>query len=175
FGGKLIVQQPAESDLPAYESVIAGNTILYGATEGELYMNGIAGERFGVRNSGVQAVVEGIGDHGCEYMTGGRVVVLGQTGRNFGAGMSGGIAYVYDIDGDFKPKVNDLMVNMEELTPQDLDLVKELVTNHVEYTDSERGKEVLENWDEVKDKFVKVIPPKYKKIIAERREEKSNG
>ena len=171
FGGKLIVKQPAESDLPAHESVIAGNTILYGATEGELYMNGIAGERFGVRNSGVHAVVEGIGDHGCEYMTGGRVVVLGQTGRNFGAGMSGGIAYVYDIDGDFKPKVNDLMVNMEELTPQDLDLVKDLVTNHVEYTDSERGKEVLENWDEVKDKFVKVIPPKYKKIIAERRED----
>ena len=170
FGGKVIVKQPDEAKLPAHKSVIAGNTILYGATEGELYMNGVAGERFGVRNSGVQAVVEGIGDHGCEYMTGGRVVVLGKTGRNFGAGMSGGIAYVYDIDGDFKPKVNDLMVNIEEPKERDLELIQELVTNHVEYTDSLRGQEVLDNWDESKDKFVKVIPPKYQEIIAERRE-----
>ena len=171
FGGKVIVKQPDEVEAPAYENVIAGNTILYGATEGELYMNGVAGERFGVRNSGAYAVVEGIGDHGCEYMTGGRVVVLGATGRNFAAGMSGGIAYVYDINGDFKEKVNDLMVDIEELNHHDLELVEDLVTNHVEYTASERGKEVLENWDEVKEKFVKIIPPKYKEIMAERRED----
>ncbi|MBM7557394.1 glutamate synthase large subunit [Halanaerobacter jeridensis] len=171
FGGKVIVKQPDELEVPAHKNVIAGNTILYGATEGELYMNGVAGERFGVRNSGAHAVVEGIGDHGCEYMTGGRVVVLGQTGRNFGAGMSGGIAYVYDIDGNFTEKVNDLMVDIEELKEEDLELVQDLVTNHVEYTGSERGREVLENWDEVQDKFVKIIPPKYKEIMAERRED----
>ncbi|MGM0501941.1 MAG: glutamate synthase large subunit, partial [Bacillota bacterium] len=175
FGGKIIVRQPEEAEIPAPQNVIAGNTILYGATEGELYMNGIAGERFAVRNSGARAVVEGIGDHGCEYMTGGRVVVLGQTGRNFGAGMSGGIAYVYDIDGKFAERVNNLMVDVEELEARDLEVLKELITNHVDYTASERGAEILADWENSKDKFLKVIPPKYKKILTEAREEKNNG
>ena len=175
FGGKIIVKQPEDSDIPAHQNTIAGNTILYGATEGELYMNGVAGERFAVRNSGAKAVVEGIGDHGCEYMTGGQVVVLGLTGRNFAAGMSGGIAYVYDIDGTFRERINDLMVDIEELNDNNLTTVKELITNHVEYTASERGAEILENWEEAKGKFIKIIPPKYKEIIADSREEKSNG
>ncbi|MGM0370304.1 MAG: glutamate synthase large subunit [Bacillota bacterium] len=175
FGAKIIVKQSEDADIPAHENVIGGNTILYGATAGELYMNGIAGERFGVRNSGARAVVEGIGDHGCEYMTGGRIVVLGTTGRNFGAGMSGGIAYVYDLDGQFKDRVKSMMVDVEELAERDERVVQELISNHVEYTDSQRGAEILDNWATEKSKFVKVIPPKYKQVLAESREENSNG
>ncbi|GAB6098573.1 glutamate synthase large subunit [Halanaerocella petrolearia] len=170
FGAKLIVQQPDEATSPAHENIIAGNTILYGAIKGELYMNGVAGERFGVRNSGAEAVVEGIGDHGCEYMTGGRVVVLGQTGRNFGAGMSGGIAYVYDIDGQFRDRLNDLMVEAEQVEEEeDIATIKRLVKNHVEYTGSQRGQEVLDNWDQAIGKFVKVISPRYREILASRK------
>ncbi|AGB41434.1 glutamate synthase family protein [Halobacteroides halobius DSM 5150] len=176
FGGKLIVQQPEEATGKAHENIIAGNTILYGATRGELYMNGVAGERFAVRNSGVHAVVEGIGDHGCEYMTGGRVVVLGKTGRNFGAGMSGGIAYVYDIDGNFRDRLNNLMVEAEQVElEEDIETIKRLVENHVQYTGSKRGQEVLNNWDQAINKFVKVTSPRYKEILASRKEGKRNG
>ncbi|GAB6138455.1 glutamate synthase large subunit [Halanaerobaculum tunisiense] len=176
FGAKLIVQQPAATTSPAYENIIAGNTILYGATRGELYMNGVAGERFAVRNSGAHAVVEGIGDHGCEYMTGGRVVVLGKTGRNFGAGMSGGIAYVYDLDGDFRDKLNTAMVDAYQVeATEDRETIKRLVENHVRYTDSQRGQAVLDNWEQEINKFVKVTSPRYREILASRKEGKNNG
>ena len=133
----------------AEENIIAGNVVLYGATSGELYLRGIAGERFCVRNSGASAVVEGVGDHGCEYMTGGRAVILGKTGRNFAAGMSGGIAYVLDVDGTFPPLVNKEMVELEDLSdPADQDTVLNLVRKHVQYTGSTRGQWVLDNWND---------------------------
>ncbi len=131
-GGKIIVYPPRESTFVPEENIIAGNVVLYGATSGELYLRGIAGERFCVRNSGASAVVEGVGDHGCEYMTGGRAVILGKTGRNFAAGMSGGIAYVLDVDGTFPPLVNKEMVELEDLSdPADQDTVLTLIRKHV--------------------------------------------
>ena len=150
-GGKIIVYPPRESTFVAEENIIAGNVVLYGATSGELYLRGIAGERFCVRNSGASAVVEGVGDHGCEYMTGGRAVILGRTGRNFAAGMSGGIAYVLDLDGTFPKLVNREMVELEDLSdPEDQEMVLKLVGNHVRYTDSSAGRFVLEHWDDVR-------------------------
>ena len=166
-GGKIIIYPPKQSTFKAEENVIAGNVILYGATDGEMYIRGIAAERFAVRNSGASAVIEGIGDHGCEYMTGGRVVVLGKTGRNFGAGMSGGIAYVWDPDGEF-PK----LCNMEtfELEPvdaaEDIIELKALIRNHQRYTDSPVAKSVLENWKQSLSQFVKVMPTDYKRVLA---------
>ncbi len=167
FGGKVIVKAPKDVAYKAEENIIAGNTCFFGAIRGEAYINGRAGERFAVRNSGVHAVVEGLGDHGCEYMTGGRVAVLGKTGRNFGSGMSGGIAYVYDIDGDFDKKLNTLMVNGEELDTRDKAELKTMIEKHYKYTDSARAKEILDDFDNVADKFVKVIAPKYKELLAE--------
>ncbi|MBX3414507.1 MAG: glutamate synthase large subunit [Pirellulales bacterium] len=167
-GGKMIVYPPRESSFVPEDNVIAGNVCLYGATSGELYLRGIAGERFCVRNSGASAVVEGVGDHGCEYMTGGRAVILGQTGRNFAAGMSGGIAYVLDEDGSFPNHVNMEMVELEDLTDlDDQQCVLQLVKRHVEYTGSTRGQYVLDNWDELRGKFVKVMPIDYKRALAE--------
>ncbi|OCL27366.1 glutamate synthase subunit alpha [Orenia metallireducens] len=171
FGAKIIIKKPQESDFKAHENIIGGNTILYGAIRGQLYMNGIAGERFAVRNSGASAVVEGVGDHCCEYMTGGRVVVLGETGRNFGAGMSGGIAYVYDIDGGFADRLNTGMVNIDELDDHDIAELKSLIENHANYTDSERAQEILADWDNSLGKFVKVISPAYKQLLAKSRKE----
>ncbi len=171
FGGKIIIKKPEKASFKAEDNIIAGNTILYGATKGELYMNGIAGERFAVRNSGVRAVVEGIGDHGCEYMTGGKIVVLGKTGRNFGAGMSGGVAYVYDIDGTFESKVNQSIVNLEQVEDkEEEEEVKDLIKKHVDYTSSERGREILDNWDKAFAKFIKVISPAYKKLLVDSKE-----
>ncbi len=171
-GGKIIVYPPRESTFVPEENIIAGNVVLYGATSGELYLRGIAGERFCVRNSGAMAVVEGIGDHGCEYMTGGRAVILGKTGRNFAAGMSGGIAYVLDVDGTFPALVNMEMVELEGLSdPGDQDTVRTLVRKHVEYTGSERGKWVLDNWKSVSSKFVKVMPTDYKRALEKLAEE----
>jgi glutamate synthase (ferredoxin) len=167
-GGKIIVYPPRESTFVAEENIIAGNVVLYGATSGELYLRGIAGERFCVRNSGASAVVEGVGDHGCEYMTGGRAVILGRTGRNFAAGMSGGIAYVLDEDGTFANRVNHEMVELEAFDdPEDQAAVNALIRRHVEYTGSTRGQYVLENWDELLGKFVKVMPIDYKRALAE--------
>jgi len=141
---------------------------LYGATSGSLFARGVAGERFAVRNSGAMAVVEGTGDHGCEYMTGGRVVVLGRTGRNFAAGMSGGIAFVYDPDGDFHTRCNMQMVELEKLEePEDLDLVRGLIERHVEYTDSAVGKRMLAAWPGIASKFVRVMPIDYKRAIMQ--------
>ncbi len=147
-GGKVIVYPPRDSRFVAEDNIIAGNVVLYGATSGEVYLRGMAGERFCVRNSGACAVVEGIGDHGCEYMTGGVAVILGETGRNFAAGMSGGIAYVLDETGRFPRCVNLEMVELEGLhDPEDQQVVLELIRRHVEYTGSTRGQYVLDHWE----------------------------
>lgn len=165
-GAKLIVKKPTEADFVAHENVIVGNVALYGAIAGEAYFNGLAGERFCVRNSGATAVVEGIGDHGCEYMTGGTAVVLGKTGRNFAAGMSGGIAYVYDENETFwEERCNQEMVLPEELSSDDAEKLHKLIENHVNYTESERGRFILDNWEEEKHRFIKVMPIEYKKAL----------
>ena len=168
-GGRLIVRPSRSASFAAEENVIAGNVVLYGATSGEVFLRGIAGERFCVRNSGAEAVVEGIGDHGCEYMTGGRVVILGETGRNFAAGMSGGIAYVWDPSGTFPAKVNREMVELEPLDAGDLEYLKGRIEKHVGFTGSTRGRAILDGWASEQGKFVKVMPTDYKRAIAELR------
>ena len=150
------------------ENIIIGNVSLYGATKGEVFIRGMAGERFGVRNSGAHAVVEGVGDHGCEYMTGGRVIVLGTTGRNFAAGMSGGIAYVLDVDASFASRVNKEMVELESLTSEDLAFVRSLVHRHYERTMSALAWRVLSGWKKESRRFVKVMPTEYKRVLTER-------
>jgi len=176
-GGKLIVKAPPASKLVAGENVIAGNVALYGATSGEAYINGRAGERFAVRNSGVNVVVEGIGDHGCEYMTGGRVIVLGDVGKNFGAGMSGGIAYVLvDDQHKFKTISNHEMVEFETLDDEkEVSEVREMILKHYQYTDSSKAAYVLENWNEIVKKFVKIIPKDYKRMTERIKEQKQAG
>lgn len=165
-GGKIICYPSEGSTFRAEENIIIGNVAFYGATAGEAYIRGVAGERFGVRNSGVHAVVEGVGDHGCEYMTGGRVVVLGQTGRNFAAGMSGGIAYVVDWHGDFAGRVNREMVDLETLdNPAEIAEVKAMIQRHADYTNSDLGWRVLLRWDELLPKIVKVMPRDYKRVL----------
>jgi glutamate synthase domain-containing protein 2/glutamate synthase domain-containing protein 1/glutamate synthase domain-containing protein 3 len=172
-GGKVIVYPPREATFVPEDNVIAGNVVLYGATSGEAYIRGIAGERFCVRNSGASAVVEGVGDHGCEYMTGGVAVVLGDTGRNFAAGMSGGIAYVLNEKGTFKKLVNLEMVEFEDMSnPQDEQQLLGLIKKHVEYTGSTRGQYVLDHWSQLKSKFVKVMPTDYKRALAEMAKER---
>ncbi|MDO6738860.1 glutamate synthase large subunit [Wenyingzhuangia sp. 2_MG-2023] len=162
-GGKIIVKKPAKADFIAEENIIVGNVCLFGAVQGQAYINGIAGERFAVRNSGATAVVEGVGDHGCEYMTGGRVVVLGKTGRNFAAGMSGGYAYIYDLKGKFVNGLcNEETVDFDPITAEDAAELKGLIERHVTYTDSNRGKEILADWENTLAKFVKVMPKEYK-------------
>lgn len=168
-GGKIIIYPPKESTFKAEENIIAGNVNLYGATDGEAYFRGIAAERFAVRNSGARAVVEGIGDHGCEYMTGGCIVVLGKTGRNFGAGMSGGIAYVWDPEGEFLRQCNTDTFELESLSAsEDILQLQTLIKNHMLYTDSDVAKAVLENWEQSLTEFVKVMPSDYKRVLAER-------
>ena len=167
-GGRIVVNTPDEAGYDPAENVVAGNVGLYGATEGEVYVNGVAGERFGVRNSGVKAVVEGVGDHGCEYMTGGVVAVLGDTGRNFAAGMSGGVAYVYDPDDRFAGRVNRGMVLVSKtLAESDERMLRRLVENHRAYTDSERASELLDDWAAAVNDFVRVFPDAYAEVIAE--------
>ncbi|MFB6150645.1 MAG: glutamate synthase large subunit, partial [Haloarculaceae archaeon] len=168
-GGKVVVRTPETAAYEADENIVVGNVALYGATQGEAYVNGRAGERFAVRNSGVRGVVEGVGDHGCEYMTGGAVVVLGETGKNFAAGMSGGVAYVYDPDGKFARRVNTGMVSLDfALDEKDRAMVTRLVENHAEYTGSERARDLLADWDGALDDFTKVMPDAYADVIAER-------
>nr|VFJ55283.1 MAG: GXGXG motif-containing protein [Candidatus Kentron sp. DK] len=188
-GGKIIVTPPPESPIVPEDNIIIGNTVLYGATGGECYFRGVAGERFAVRNSGAIAIVEGVGDHGCEYMTGGVVVVLGKSGRNFAAGMSGGIAYVLDEKGDFDIRCNKAMVELEKIAEDEADReaiqaaegegaelpkdmlahdalrLKMLIARHVRHTGSERGKMILERWGEFLPKFVKVMPVEYRKVL----------
>ncbi|MCY4420778.1 MAG: glutamate synthase-related protein, partial [Gammaproteobacteria bacterium] len=165
-GGKLIVYPPRHSTFAAEQNIIVGNVVLYGATSGEAYIRGIAGERFCVRNSGVNAVVEGVGDHGCEYMTGGRVVIIGDTGRNFAAGMSGGIAYVLANKEKFSILCNQDMVDLEELAEQDRELVASLLTRHLEYTGSTVAENILDKWSRYQHSFVKVMPKDYKRVLA---------
>ena len=151
----------------AEENIIVGNTVLYGATSGEAYFRGIAAERFCVRNSGASTVVEGVGDHGCEYMTGGRVVVLGETGRNFAAGMSGGIAYIYDEHNNLAKRINKGMVDLDKIeTVEDENEVKGMIENYIKYTSSKEASEILNNWETSRDKFIKVMPIDYKRVLA---------
>jgi glutamate synthase domain-containing protein 3 len=166
-GGKLVIYPPDGARFAAEDNIIIGNVALYGATSGEAYIRGMAGERFAVRNSGVDAVVEAVGDHGCEYMTGGRVVVLGRTGRNFGAGMSGGVAYVLDEQGDFPASVNKQMVEVERLEDTaEIAAVRALVARHRELTGSVRAAGLLQQWENVVPRFVKVMPKDYKRVLA---------
>jgi len=195
-GGRIIIYPPKETPIVAEENIVVGNTVLYGAIHGECYFRGIAGERFAVRNSGAIAVVEGVGDHGCEYMTGGIVVVLGETGRNFAAGMSGGIAYVLDEIGDFERRCNQAMVGLEPVLAEDLALeeldhqggdlethgwvkvahdmtrfdeqrLHALIQTHLHFTDSQRAREILENWADYRGKFVKVMPIDYRRALEQ--------
>ncbi len=189
-GGRIVIMPPADSSLVSHENIIVGNTVLYGATSGECYFSGVAGERFAVRNSGAIAVVEGLGDHGCEYMTGGMVVVLGQTGRNFAAGMSGGVAYVLDEDGNFEQRCNMSMVALEpvpseaeaseigeleahgrvhfnHLDQADEQALREMIEKHLHYTGSLRAKQILDNWAAYLPKFTKVMPTEYRRALQE--------
>jgi glutamate synthase (ferredoxin) len=162
-GGKIIVYPPKNSDFVPEENILIGNVAFYGATSGEVYINGIAGERFCVRNSGIKAVVEGVGDHGCEYMTGGKVVILGKTGRNFAAGMSGGIAYILDFDEIY---CNKSMAAIEKITSEEeTNEVKAMIEKHVEYTGSPQGKRILANWESYSPRFTRVIPVDYKHML----------
>ena len=175
-GGKLIVYPSKESTFVAEDNIIIGNVALYGATAGEIFVRGMAGERFGVRNSGVNAVVEAIGDHGCEYMTGGRVVVLGRTGRNFAAGMSGGVAYILDEAGDFKSRCNMELVSLEKLTETDeIEALWKLIQRHQTYTQSARAAKVLADWKNYVPKFVKVLPQDYARVLASLKRVQSQG
>ncbi|WP_421926691.1 glutamate synthase large subunit [Neoaquamicrobium sediminum] len=195
-GGRIVIRPPEDSKIVPEESIIVGNTVLYGAIEGECYFRGVAGERFAVRNSGAVAVVEGVGDHGCEYMTGGVVVVIGQTGRNFAAGMSGGVAYVLDEAGDFAERCNMAMVELEpvpeeddmleklhhhggdidhkgrvdvsgDMTRHDEERLVQLISNHMHYTGSTRAREILDNWADYRPKFRKVMPVEYRRALIE--------
>ena len=164
-GGRLVIYPPASSTFTPERNIIIGNVALYGATGGEAFVRGIAGERFAVRNSGAHAVVEAVGDHGCEYMTGGRVVVIGSTGRNFAAGMSGGIAYVLDTHGDFERRCNPGMVDLEALLDEDMLLVEDLLTRHLETTGSTVAGRLLAEWDSARRRFVRVMPRDYKRVL----------
>jgi len=165
-GGRVIVHPHPFSTFVAEQQIVAGNVIGYGATGGEIFLRGIVGERFCVRNSGATAVSEGVGDHGCEYMTGGRVVVLGPTGRNFGAGMSGGIAYVHDPDEVFAAKVNYEMVALEDLDDTDRDFLMATVTRHRDLTGSAVAERILADWDNALSSFRKVMPRDYKRVLT---------
>jgi glutamate synthase (NADPH) large chain len=169
-GGRIVVYPPRGARFSPEDNVVAGNTVLYGATQGEVFLRGQAGERFAVRNSGARAVVEGVGDHGCEYMTGGAVVVLGPTGRNFGAGMSGGVAYVLDRDRAFRTRCNLDLVELHSLVDEsELWLVRGLIEQHQRHTGSGVARRVLDNWELVVPQFVKVLPTDYKRVLQARR------
>ncbi|MCB9421327.1 MAG: glutamate synthase large subunit [Ardenticatenaceae bacterium] len=177
-GGKITVYPPAEADFLPEKNIIIGNVAFYGATSGEAYVRGVAGERFCVRNSGATAVVEGVGDHGCEYMTGGRVVVLGLTGRNFAAGMSGGVAYVLDNDGDFDRRCNRSMVDMSYLdraSEKEIEEVRQMIIRHVFYTSSEYAQDILDRWDEMLPRFIKVMPRDYERMLNKFAEMEAGG
>ncbi len=167
-GGRIVVRPPhttAPGGFVAEDNIVAGNVILFGATGGEVLIRGIAGERFAVRNSGATAVVEGVGDHGCEYMTGGKVVILGKTGRNFGAGMSGGVAFVYNPDSDFEANLNTELVDLEDLEGEDFAWLKAVVERHRDETGSEVAARILADWSQQVSHFAKVMPRDYKKVL----------
>jgi glutamate synthase domain-containing protein 3 len=164
-GGKVIIYPARQADYKSEENIIIGNTAFYGAIVGEAYIRGVAGERFCIRNSGLSAVVEGVGDHGCEYMTGGRVIILGKTGRNFAAGMSGGIAYIYDKDSSFKEKCNLVTVGLEGCSVDDVKNIYDLLRAHHQYTQSKVAEKILDNFAREIKKFLKVMPKEYKRIL----------
>jgi len=175
-GGKLVVFPPREVTFVPEQNIVVGNVAFYGATGGEAYIRGVAGERFCVRNSGVHAVVEGVGDHGCEYMTGGRVVVLGTTGRNLAAGMSGGVAYVLDVDGKFASRCNRELVGLERMEDlEELSAVKAMVQRHVEYTHSDHARRILEAWSEWAPRLVRVMPHDYQRVLDAQAEMRKKG
>jgi glutamate synthase (NADPH/NADH) large chain len=171
----LAVQPPKESPFRADDQVIVGNVVLYGATGGRAFFNGRAGERFAVRNSGATTVVEGVGDHGCEYMTGGTVVVLGTTGRNFAAGMSGGFAFVFDEDANFEARCNKEMVELEAMGKADAEMLHGLLEEHVQRTGSRKALELLDSWEAVTSKFVKVVPSEYRRALEAQESPATNG
>jgi len=176
-GGRIVVR-PSDnvpSDYVAEDNIVGGNVILFGATSGQAFLRGVVGERFAVRNSGAHAVVEGVGDHGCEYMTGGRVVILGQTGRNFAAGMSGGIAYVYDPDDTLSENLNSEMVELEALDDDDLAWLHGMVQAHVDATDSAVGQHILNDWTDGQRRFAKVMPRDYKRVLEAVAEAERSG
>jgi glutamate synthase domain-containing protein 2/glutamate synthase domain-containing protein 1/glutamate synthase domain-containing protein 3 len=169
-GGRIVVCPPSDATFVAEDNIIIGNVAMYGATGGEVYIRGRAGERFCVRNSGVRAVIEGIGDHGCEYMTGGSVAVLGSTGRNFGAGMSGGVAFVYDDEGDFEIRFNPGMADLESVEdPEDIETLRSMIEDHLNYTGSAPAKRILDNWEDALPRFKKIMPRDYRRVLEERR------
>ena len=171
-GGRIVVFPPSAATFKAEEQIIIGNVALYGATSGETFIRGVAGERFAVRNSGAIAVVEAVGDHGCEYMTGGRVIVLGHTGRNFAAGMSGGIAYVIDDTGDFAQRCNLQKVDLERLQdPEEDAFVRGLIARHLELTESRRAETILTNWIHYRRRVVKIMPLDYRRVLEQRKEQ----
>jgi glutamate synthase (NADPH/NADH) large chain/glutamate synthase (ferredoxin) len=175
-GGRIVIHPDAKATYTWNENSIVGNTVLYGATGGEVFFAGMAGERFGVRNSGCKAVVEGVGDHGCEYMTGGIVVVLGKTGRNFAAGMSGGFAYVLDEDRKFKSRCNEGMVDLEQLADkEEIASLKALIQKHLDLTGSPTAKKLLGDWENARKKFVKVFPHEYRRVLLERANKSKGG
>lgn len=166
-GGRIVVRPSdnAPEDYVAEENIIAGNVILFGATSGQVFLRGVVGERFAVRNSGAHAVVEGVGDHGCEYMTGGKVIILGRVGRNFAAGMSGGVAYIYNVDGTFEQNLNAEMVDLDEMDEADIEYLRGMITAHVDATDSAVGQRILNDWDNELKRFVKVMPRDFKRVL----------
>ena len=175
-GGKLVIRPPAAAGFVPEQNVIAGNVALYGATSGEVFIRGLVGERFCVRNSGATAVVEGVGDHGCEYMTGGRAVILGATGRNFAAGMSGGVAYVLDEHKQFEANCNKEMVGLVALDDaEEAELVLKLISRHAELTGSTRAKTIVSKWAEMRPLFVKVIPHDYRRVLEAQKLMRSKG
>jgi len=174
-GGKIIIYPSPASTFAAEDNIIIGNVALYGATAGEVYFRGMAGERFAVRNSGVNAVVEAVGDHGCEYMTGGKVVVLGKTGRNFAAGMSGGVAYILDEAGDFATRCNQQMVGLEKADPEEIEELRLMIKRHADYTKSQKAFKVLALWEEMAPKFVKVMPKDYKRVLQALKKAEQDG
>ena len=175
-GGRIVVCPPPDAGFVPEENVIVGNVVLYGATGGRVHIRGIAGERFCVRNSGVHAVVECVGDHGCEYMTGGVVVVLGKTGRNFGAGMSGGVAFVYDEDGDFDTRFNPGLADLEAVDdPEDIALLKGMVQDHLTLTGSSSAGDILSKWGDSLRRFKKVMPRDYRRVLEERKLREAAG
>ena len=176
-GGRIILRPSLDApySFRSNENIIAGNVILYGATSGEAYISGVVGERFGVRNSGATAVVEGVGDHACEYMTGGTVVVLGATGRNFGAGMSGGAAYVYDPAGVFPALLNREMVDLDQLSDDDRHTIERLVRRHYEETGSGIADAILADFHETVRHFVKVMPQDYKRVLRAKEAAEAKG
>ncbi|HKH51246.1 MAG TPA: glutamate synthase-related protein, partial [Mycobacterium sp.] len=176
-GGRIVVRpsDDAPEEYVAEDNIIAGNVILFGATSGEVFLRGVVGERFAVRNSGAHAVVEGVGDHGCEYMTGGKVVILGTTGRNFAAGMSGGVAYVYNRDGTFEENLNAEMVDLDELDQTDVEFLRDMIVAHVDATDSAVGQQILSDWDGQVKHFVKVMPRDFKRVLVAKAEAERIG